>query len=87
MVMGLEEMVASIFVLLINLEEYCLLLKLAMEVFTKLSPVRVRVNPGLPAMIDEGVIDNREGTGFLTKNLNGFDCLPPGEELEAVTSR
>jgi hypothetical protein len=35
-----------------------------MDVFTKFSPVKVSVKSRLPAMIDEGMIDDNEGPGF-----------------------
>ena len=56
-----------------------------MELIKKLFPVRVKVKSGLPAVIDEGLIDVKEGTGFKTVNANGVVLPPPGAGLVTLT--
>lgn len=78
-------MVAVILFLLINVAGYCWLLKLTTEVVEKLSPLRVKVKSGLPATINEGLIDVKEGAGFETANANGVALPPPGAGLITLT--
>jgi hypothetical protein len=56
-----------------------------MEVARKLSPLRINVKSGLPAVIDEGLIDVKEGPGFKTVNVNGVVLPPPGAGLVTLT--
>src|SRR5437879_13398474 len=48
------------------------------ELETKLLPVRVSVNPGLPAETLEGEILESEGTGLLTVLVRGALMAQPG---------
>ena len=48
------------------------------ELGTKLLPVRVSVNPGLPAETLEGEMFESEGTGLLTVKVRGALMPPPG---------
>ena len=48
------------------------------ELGMKLLPVRVSVNPGLPAETLEGEILESEGSGLLTVKVRGALMPPPG---------
>src|SRR5207302_10256106 len=53
----------------------------------KLLPVRVSVNPGLPAETLEGEMLESEGTGLLTVRVTTEEVPPPGAGLETVMDR
>src|SRR5207253_156000 len=57
------------------------------ELETKLLPVRVSVNPGLPAETLEGEMLESEGTGLLTVRVTAEEVPPPGAGLETVMDR
>src|SRR5438132_7395429 len=59
----------------------------ATELETKLLPVRVSVNPGLPAETLEGEMLESEGTGLLTVRVTAAEVPPPGVGLETVMDR
>src|SRR5207245_9554371 len=48
------------------------------ELGMKLLPVRVSVNPGLPAETLEGEMLESEGSGLLTVKMRGALMAPPG---------
>src|SRR5207302_1171167 len=60
------------------------------ELEMKLLPVRVSVNPGLPAETLEGEMLESEGTGLLTVltvRVTAEEVPPPGVGLETVMDR
>ena len=60
------------------------------ELGMKLLPVRVSVNPGLPAETLEGEMLESEGTGLftvLTVRVTAAEVPPPGVGLETLMDR
>ena len=57
------------------------------ELGMKLLPVRVSVNPELPAETLEGEMLESEGTGLLTVRVTAEEVPPPGVGLVTVMDR
>src|SRR5207302_2342253 len=57
------------------------------ELGMKLLPVRVSVNPGLPAETLEGEMLESEGTGLLTVRVTAEEVRPPGVWIETPMDR
>ena len=84
---ALEGIVTATWVLLTEFGVKDWLLKVTIEVLTKLSPLRIRAKSGLLAIIEAGSIEDKEGRAFRIVKVHVFDEPPPGEGLEALMLR